>query len=259
MDGAYLMGQSISLAQSIMSLIAKYACLGLVLIWVSPGVAQTTGEGIPRVSRDVTPKGVTPGPQITAPLKRIPGVAPPPPEVKTRNLYRIRVIDTATFEGNYLGRVWRVELPDAIGLKRDETCATADGNTWPCGQVLTRKLQRHIRLSAFKCDFAWQPQDEPLQISCLLRGEDIQQTVLSEGWAIISENAPEELQELVTKARQKPTNIYQPPSGDLTALRTWTREGSAADLPPPPDLPTVDILGPLSTPETEVEADETNE
>ncbi|MEP0521495.1 MAG: hypothetical protein ABJO09_06130 [Hyphomicrobiales bacterium] len=229
--------------------IAKIASLVLTVGWASSGVAQTNVKNIPRVSRDVTPKGVTPGPQITAPLKRIPGVAPPPPEVKTRNLYRIRVIDTATFEGNYLGRVWRVELPEAIGLKRDETCSTLDGNDWPCGQMLTRKLQRHIRLSAFKCDFAWQSQDEPLNISCMLRGEDIQKTVLSEGWARVSKDAPDDLRRLVNKAQQKPINIYNPPEGDLSALKIWTREGSAADLPPPPDLPTADILGPLSEPQ----------
>lgn len=232
-----------------MSLITKIACLGLTVLWSASCCAQTNAESIPRVSRDVTPKGVTPGPQITAPLKRIPGVAPPAPEVKTRNLYRIRVIDTATFEGNYLGRVWRVELPQATGIKRDEMCPAADGDVWPCGQILTRKLQRHIRLSAFKCDFAWQSQDEALKISCLLRGEDIQQTVLSEGWARVSNDAPDDLQELASKARQKPFNIYNPPTGDLPALSIWTREGSAADLPPPPDLPTVDILGPLSTPQ----------
>lgn len=224
--------------------------MSLIVVWAPPIIAQSSAENIPRVSRDVTPRGMTPGPQITAPLKRIPGVAPPPPEVKTRNLYRIRVIDTATFEGNYLGRVWRVELPEAIGLSRDETCTADDGNIWPCGQMLTRKLQRHIRLSAFKCDFAWQPQKQPLKISCLLRGEDIQQTVLSQGWARISASAPEELQELAEKAKQKPVSIYQPPKGDLRTLKTWTREGSAADLPPPPDLPMADILGPLTTPET---------
>ncbi|MFK8034182.1 MAG: hypothetical protein AB8B94_08560 [Hyphomicrobiales bacterium] len=226
--------------------IAKYAILGLVVVWAAPAFTQSGAGGSSKTIRDVTPNGVTPGPQITAPLKRIPGVAPAPPEIRTRNLYRIRVVDTATFEGNYLGRIWRVNLPEAIGISRDETCPTDDGNAWSCGEFIIRKLQRHIRLSAFKCDFAWQPQDKPLNISCLLRGEDIQRKIISEGWARVSENAPENLQELADKAKQKMASIYQPPSGDLSALSTWTREGSAADLPPPPDLPTVDILGPLT-------------
>lgn len=231
--------------------ILKVTCLSFVLLSTQQAMAQSSAAEIPRVSRDVTPRGVTPGPEITAPLKRIPGVEPPPPEVKSRNLYRIRVIDTATFEGRLLNRLWRVELPGIAGIARSETCTLDDGATWPCGQIIIRQLQKYIRLSAFKCDFAWQSQAEPLEISCKLRDEDISHTVLSRGWARASNRATDEQKDLAENARKDLSGIYQIPSENWLGLSISTREGTSADLPPPPDLPTVDILGPLDVPAEE--------
>lgn len=201
---------------------------------------------MPGVSRNVTPKGVTPGPKITAPLKRIPGVAPPPPDIRERNLYRIKVVDTATFEGRYLGRIWRVELPGVSGSSRDLTCS-AEGGTWPCGAFVVRALQRHIRLSALNCAFAWQAQDRPLQISCALRGEDLSEIVVSKGWAYATSEAPERLQILADEAYEKSAGLYQPPPRGWKDYQALTRKGGGADLPPPPDLPVADILGPINS------------
>tara|TARA_R110002124_G_C8759889_1_gene499025 strand:+ start:35 stop:760 length:726 start_codon:yes stop_codon:yes gene_type:complete len=219
-----------------------------VILLCGLGVAplQAQQSLVPGVSRDVTPQGVTPGPKITAPLKRIPGVTPPPPDIRERNLYRIKVVDTATFEGRYLGRIWRVELPGVTGVSRDVTC-TVDGDTWPCGAFVVRALQRHIRLSALNCAFAWQPQDQPLQISCALRGTDLSDIVVSKGWAYATSQAPERLQNLADEAYEQSAGLYQPPPRGWKDYQALTRQGSSADLPPPPDLPVADILGPINS------------
>lgn len=204
----------------------------------------------PGVSRDVTPRGMTPAPQITAPLKRIPGVEPPAEEVRERNLYRIRVVDTATFEGRYLNRGWRLELPGVIGISRDATCqinqtGQTDEGEWPCGGFITRSLQRHIRLTALNCAFAWQPSDQPLKISCSLRGEDLAELVVSKGWARVAADASETLKNLADEAEQQSIGIHQPPPRGWQNYQALTRQGSSAELPPPPDLPIADIVGPL--------------
>lgn len=216
-----------------------------IVLWtmvIEPGLAQQALN--PGVSRDVTPKGMTPAPQITAPLKRIPGVEPPAPEMRARNLYRIRVVDTATFEGRYLNRVWRLELPGVIGVSREDTCETDEGE-WPCGGFITRSLQRHIRLTALNCEFAWQPSHEPLEMSCGLRGQDLAEIVVSKGWARVAEDATDTLKNLAKEAEQQSIGIYQLPPSGWQNYQALTRQGSSSELPPPPDLPIADILGPL--------------
>lgn len=198
----------------------------------------------PGVSRDVTPLGVTPAPLITAPLKRIPGVEPPPPEVRKRNLYRIRVVDTATFEGRYLGRLWRVELPGVVGVSKDDICKSDSGN-WPCGGFIIRSLQRYIRLTALNCSFAWQPADQPLQISCNLRGEDLAELVVSKGWAHVAADAKQTLKDLADEAAQQGVGFHQPPPRGWQNYQALTRQGSSSELPPLPDLPIADIVGPI--------------
>nr|WP_306263722.1 hypothetical protein [Pararhizobium sp. IMCC3301] len=226
---------------------AKGAIAVILLCGLAPAPLGAQQSLMPGVSRDVTPQGVTPGPKITAPLKRIPGVAPPPPDIRERNLYRIKVVDTATFEGRYLGRIWRVELPGVVGISRDVTC-TAQSANWPCGAFVVRALQRHIRLSALNCAFAWQPQDQPLQISCALRGADLRDIVVSKGWAYAADEAPERVQNLADEAYAQSAGMYQPPPRGWKDYQALTRQGSSADLPPPPDLPVADILGPIKSP-----------
>lgn len=228
-----------------------------VFLWALAGEAGIAQQALnPGVSRDVTPRGMTPAPQITAPLKRIPGVEPPPPEVRERNLYRIRVVDTATFEGRYLNRVWQLELPGVVGISRDETCqisqigqtsesGQADEGDWPCGGFITRSLQRHIRLTALNCAFAWQPSDQPLKISCGLRGEDLAELVISKGWARVAADASDTLKDLAEEAEQQSLGIHQAPPRGWQNYQALTRQGSSAELPPPPDLPIADIVGPL--------------
>lgn len=218
------------------------------------GSAQQTLN--PGVSRDVTPRGMTPAPQITAPLKRIPGVEPPPPEIRARNLYRIRVIDTATFGGRYLDRSWRVQLPGVVGVTRDETCqyktgSGTDTGLWPCGGFIIRALQRHIRLTALNCAFGWQPSDQPLNISCDLRGQDLAELVVSRGWARVAEDASNKLKNLAAAAEQQAIGLYQPPPSGWQNYQALTRQGSSSELPPPPDLPIADMAGSLRPEDTD--------
>lgn len=219
---------------------ATAACLWTLLVdvtWAQQALS-------PGVSRDVTPRGMTPAPQITAPLKRVPGVEPPAPKVRQRNLYRIRVVDTATFEGRYLNRKWRLELPGVSGISRDETCKSDEGD-WPCGGFITRALQRYIRLTALNCAFAWQTSDLPLEMSCKLRGQDLAELVVSRGWARAAEDAPDTLKNLAEEAEQQSIGIHQPPPPGWKNYQALTRQGSNTELPPPPDLPIADIVGPL--------------
>ncbi|WP_306259715.1 hypothetical protein [Pararhizobium sp. IMCC21322] len=228
-----------------------------VSLWAMASDAGSAQQDLnPGVSRDVTPRGMTPAPQITAPLKRIPGVEPPAAEVRERNLYRIRVVDTATFEGRYLNRVWRLELPGVIGVSQNETCQLgqadqtgqsdqAEKGDWPCGGFITRSLQRHIRLTALNCAFAWRPSDQPLKISCSLRGADLAELVVSKGWARVATDASTALKTLADEAEQQALGIHQAPPRGLQNYQALTRQGSSAELPPPPDLPIADINGPL--------------
>lgn len=234
-------------------------------LWAVATHAGTAQQVLnPGVSRDVTPRGMTPAPQITAPLKRIPGVEPPAAEVRERNLYRIRVLDTATFEGRYLNRVWRLELPGVIGVSRDETCKIgqtgqsdkADEGDWPCGGFITRSLQRHIRLTALNCAFAWQPSDQPLKMSCRLRGKDLAELVVSKGWAHVAADASDTLKNLADEAEQQSLGIHKAPPRGWQNYQALTRQGSSAELPPPPDLPIADIVGPLRPPDADEELED---
>ncbi|MBL4645711.1 MAG: hypothetical protein JKY99_04555 [Rhizobiales bacterium] len=210
----------------------------------------------PNTIRNVTPKGVTPGPQINGPLKRVQGVAPTAPEVRTRKLYRIKVIDTATFEGHYLKRKWIVVLPDVIGLNVLDTCKTANGEDWPCGQVAVRNLQRFIRLAPFTCQFAWQSNNEPLNKDCMFKGSSMIETVLKKGWAKPAASASENLHELFKSAEKQQLGIFREPLEGWQNYRALTVYGSDSELPPMPDLPLPDPLAPM--PET-LEASESHQ
>ncbi len=195
--------------------------------------------------RDVTPKGVTPGPQIKGPLKRIPGVEAKEPEIRTRKLYRLKVVDSATFEGHYLKRKWILVLPDLIGLNRLDSCKTKTGEDWPCGRVALRNLQRFIRLAPVTCEFAWQNNNDPLTMDCMFKGKSMAETILARGWAKPAQTAPDAYHDLFKSARQQGKGIFREPLEGWQNYQALTVYGSDAELPPMPELPMLDPLAPM--------------
>lgn len=208
-------------------------------------VAALNSLASARDVRDITPPGVTPGPAITGPLKRVPGISPARPSVRTRQLYRVDVITTSRFSGYHGGRRWEVALPNVIGIGPKTMCALPDGGEWPCGLQIIRALRLHLRRSPLQCAFADQAAPN-IETDCRVRGKDLATRILRRGWAYAALDASAHHRKLERWARQSQFGLFQPAEAAAAEWRVLdnlsTRKGV---LPPPPDLPIPDILAPL--------------
>ena len=104
-------------------------------------------EVVPRATRNVTPPGVTPGPEVDGPLLRE-ALPPPPPEpAKWRRFFLPETTDAATFHAKSL--TIRVSGVDPVPV--DRVCQRASGEEWPCGRTALFSLRMFLRGRAIEC------------------------------------------------------------------------------------------------------------
>jgi endonuclease YncB( thermonuclease family) len=145
------------------------------------GLGPASGEIVPPAVRDVTPKGVTAGPQVTGPLVRI---APPPALPKPQEKPRARVERLFKPVVAEAGRIetarGAVVLPGVAAPGPEETCGAP---AWPCGRMARAALRRFIRGRAIDCDIPPAGRTLADAVRCTVGGEDVAEWLVRQGWA----------------------------------------------------------------------------
>lgn len=171
---------------------------------------------LPDELRNVTPTGILPGPQVTAPLVRVPGPPPPklvdlPPRPARLFLVAVEQAGIVTSKGQ------RVVFEGVSPTPLDRTCLTEDGGSRPCGQQAATALKRFIRNRAIDCVYA-EDEDEndtqddrrqPAEARCTLGNQDISHWLVAGGWAAAAESAPSAIKELEDKARKAKRGLWR--------------------------------------------------
>jgi len=136
---------------------------------------------VPRARRDVTPPGVTPGPEVVGPLVRAPAPAAPAPpqeaEPRKEKLFKPVALSATEIRLGEEG----VRLAGLQPLDPAATCGEGR-SAWPCGRMALTALQRFLRGRAIDCEIP-PAKGKPAAMTCRLGKQDIAEWLAAQGWA----------------------------------------------------------------------------
>ncbi len=164
--------------------------------------------------RDVTPGGFTRGQRAGEAIARLPPRPPlsrpaveadaAPRDTRQVLLPRPVAVDAAHLK---IGD-GTIVLSGIAPLPLDGACGTGAG-AWPCGMRARTALRGYLRSRAVRCqapeDFGREP--ETIESACTLRGNDIGEWIVRNGWAKAIAGGPYEAAE--TEARQERRGIWR--------------------------------------------------
>lgn len=196
---------------------------------------------LPGNIRDVSPDGVS-APKVSGGLKRIapskrylelkdPPVEPIPDG--PLELVRVQVLDGGRLRANQI----TVKLAHIIPLEPEETCVSRLGGTWPCGARARTFLRGLIRQFKVNCEKIEELGPRQILATCSRGKIDLSTRLVRYGWADPLENAPDHLQELALKAKERKIGKWQAEwLKDLPATQ-WENDPTAA-------LPGLEVIEP---------------
>ncbi|WP_206455556.1 thermonuclease family protein [Aurantimonas marina] len=177
-------------------------------------VANSRPSPAPLPDRDVTPGGFTRGRPTGAAFARLPPRPPlstpaveadeTPRDTRQVLLPRPVAIDAAHLK---IGD-GTIVLTGVAPLPLDGTCGT-DAGEWPCGMRARTALRGYLRSRSVRCEV---PGDfgqarETVESACTIRGDDIGEWVVRNGWAQALAGGPYEDAE--AEARRKRRGIWR--------------------------------------------------
>lgn len=213
MDRAHHLGEPVAPAAARWTALAA-AVVALLAAAVAPAGAEDEPamELVPRATRNVTPPGMTPGPEIDGPLLRE-ALPPPPPEpAKWRRFALPETTDAATFRARQV--TIRVSGVDPVPL--DKQCRRASGEEWPCGRTALHSLRMFLAGRAIECYLPPLGQAVEAIAPCRVGRTDLGTWLLSQGWATPNDFATEEYKEAALKGRCERLGIWQGTTSDGT-------------------------------------------
>lgn len=173
-------------------------------------------------SRNVGGSLIAPPIESEAPLERIEAIAQPtPPPLpkpvepkKPFNYERWRLVynAVATSAGVFQTNETALVLPGIDVVSADEKCRLADGTFWPCGMVARTSFRSFINGRALTCKLPDVPEEKSIEADCRLRGRDLAEWLVANGWARAKKDGP--YLEQQASAEQSRRGIYgNPPKG----------------------------------------------
>jgi endonuclease YncB( thermonuclease family) len=193
------------------------AAVALVMTVPVPAATQEPApEVVPRATRDVTPPGITPGPEVEGPLLRE-ALPPPPPEpAKWRRFPLPETTDAATFRANRV--TIRVSGVDPVPL--DQVCRRASGEEWPCGRTALHALRMFLRGRAIECYLPPLGQAVAAIAPCRVGQTDLGAWLLQEGWGTPNDYATDEYRAAAVEGRCERHGMWQGAAADGTCPAT---------------------------------------
>ena len=171
-----------------------------------PKPGPKVGELVAPAARDVTPKGMTPGPQVAGPLTRVAGrPVPPPPPAKETLFHRVIIMDAGTIRtGDSTILIAGIEAPEILTF-----CTDAKGKRWPCGQMARTALRKLVRSRAIACRAPRLRAGVKARLSCSVAKTDLAQWLVSQGWAKAAEGAGDALVTAQQEAREAKRGLWR--------------------------------------------------
>lgn len=211
MDRADHLGEPVARRPMRRAALAALAALMLAATG-APAMAQDDPalEEVPRASRNVTPPGMTPGPEIDGPLLREKLPPPPPEPAKWRRFALPETTDAATFRANRV--TIRVSGVDPVPV--DRVCRRASGEEWPCGRTALHSLRMFLRGRAIECYLPPLGQAVEAIAPCRVGQTDLGTWLLGQGWGTPNDYATEEYREAALKGRCERLGMWQGTAAD---------------------------------------------
>lgn len=136
--------------------------------------------------RDVTPVGVTPGPAVTGPLKRVkpaPRVTAKASDQPADRYARVVVLDAGHFRAVKGSDALVVSIAGVTAPGFDATCTDEDGQVWRCGAKARAELARLIGGRSVGCTTVDASDPRAPVARCLVGSRDIAAWLVENGWA----------------------------------------------------------------------------
>ena len=186
----------------------------------TPAAGQTSDrvEFVTPKMRDVTPPGIIPWPQGQGPLVReetrpnAGARAGEPQTPRWHRFYLVQTTDAATFDADgMIIRVSGVTSPEVA-----DTCALADGASWPCGRSARHASRMFVRGRAVECYFPFVDSLQEITAPCRVGGADLGLWLVTRGWARTSDLATDAYREAEGQARCSGSGLWRavPPGAD---------------------------------------------
>jgi endonuclease YncB( thermonuclease family) len=171
-------------------------------------------EVVPRATRNVTPPGVTPGPEVDGPLLR---ERPPEPEQKPEaGRWRRFVLPETTDAATFHVRDVTIRISGVDPVPVDRVCERADGEAWPCGQTALLSFRRFLGGRPVECYFP--PIDQATEIiaPCRIGQIDLGEWVLRQGWGTPNQYATDAYRAAAVEGRCERLGIWRGAAADGT-------------------------------------------
>ncbi len=213
MDRADHLGEPVTRPPGRRGANALAAVAVLALVIAIPAAAEEPAlEVVPRATRNVTPPGITPGPEVDGPLLRE-ALPPPPPEAaKWRRFFLPRTTDAATLHAKSL--TIRVSGVDPVPV--DRVCRRADGGEWPCGRTALFSLRMFLRGRAVECYLPPIGQAVEAIAPCRVGQTDLGAWLLRQGWGTPNGYATDEYRAAALEGRCHRLGMWQGSAADGT-------------------------------------------
>jgi hypothetical protein len=171
---------------------AEAAPSGMISIPPIPDAPASTVAQLPETvrpaQRDVTPPGMTPGPQGEGPLTREPAPPKPAEPPQWRRFDLPETVDATTFK--VLGRT--VRIAGVVAPQPGETCKRQDGGDWPCGRTALHSFRMFLGGRSIECFFPYADTAVEITAPCRVGQVDLGLWLLKTGWAKPGAYATEE-------------------------------------------------------------------
>ncbi len=188
--------------------------LPLSLVAGTAAGQEAAQEIVPRATRNVTPPGVTPGPEVEGPLlrERLPEPERPPETGRWRRFLLPETTDAATFHV----RDVTIRISGVDPLPVDRVCARSDGEAWPCGQTALFSFRRFLGGRPVECFFP--PIDRATEIiaPCRIGQIDLGEWVLRQGWGTPNQYATEAYRAAAVEGRCERLGMWRGTAADET-------------------------------------------
>jgi endonuclease YncB( thermonuclease family) len=153
---------------------------GMAMVWTSAvAVPFALAEDAAPPIRNVTPPGMTPGPEVDGPLIRVPAPPRPPDHPRWRRFFLPVTSDAATF----LVKGLTIRIAGVAPPAVDATCRLADESDWPCGRMALYGLRMFLHGRAVECFFAPPGDVAEVVAPCRVGKTDLARWLLIAGWA----------------------------------------------------------------------------
>lgn len=194
---------------------AALAALALLALPLPASAEEPTLEVVPRATRNVTPPGVTPGPEVDGPLVR--EVQPVPEKAPETARWRRFFLPETSDAGTFHIKSFTVRVSGVDPVPVDKLCQRADGAEWPCGRTALFSFRRFLGGRAIECYFP-PVSDAATEIvaPCRIGQIDIGTWLLRQGWATPNDYATDEYRAAALEGRCGRLGIWQGVAADGT-------------------------------------------